>query len=882
MQKTSLAALLGLAALSAGADIRLDCDFPLEQELKTGARYALTVTARGPATGNLMTGTCDFNVDMNGLTEKWQTITNVFRAKSPGGETYRERFQFKGYNLTGEVTCRDIRLIEVKPEWAKTADGVELGPGESIEGNTYRFGPAFDAPCRNDSRPLVANRASFNTDRWCFGGHREAVYRHELAGRKLTSARLAATCTYYDHGEAYIEASGDGSKWLTLAKIDHSASYEATVPAEIFPTKALWIRFRGGDNCYLQIRSYSLDAEITGSALSAFGAVTYREANTAAKPVIAIEPPVLHRDDYGALLPGAAEGFALWTASSGWKVPRFRALPTATAKGLGLRTAANEAEAVQLVVTPTAACSDLRVNPVGDLQARGGRTIKSSAIDILRVGYVTVEMPTDAVGCRGLWPDPLPPQDKTPLAVKAGENQPFWIRVKPPKDTPAGVYRGKLAVVATAENGAMKAMEVPFAVEVFGFTLPDRMTVETAFGLDPRVINQYQGLKSDADRRLVAEKYLDELAAHHLCVYNPTPYVNPRLWWRGLEQNPLTAEPIFEWEAWDRAMEEAISKRHITTFRININGLGWGNFEQHGDPSLNGFKGGTPEYEAMMSKYLKAIESHLREKGWLDMAFVYWYDEPNPEDYPFVMNGFETLKKYAPGLRRMLTEEPHKGLLNGPNLWCPTTQNLHSDDEDQARKLGDTFWWYVCTSPKAPYITEFTDHAGSEMRLWLWQTWAENITGVLIWATTWWNSTNAYPDPEKPQNPYEDAMCWSVLASDKPGTKRPWGNGDGRFLYPPLAAASGRPTAPILEGPVGCCRLEMLRDGIEDYEYFAMLRRLIAERKDLSPETRAEFETLLTVPRTISTSLTSFNIDPAPIEAHRLKLARAIEALSKK
>jgi hypothetical protein len=38
---------------------------------------------------------------------------------------------------------------------------------------------------------------------------------------------------------------------------------------------------------------------------------------------------------------------------------------------------------------------------------------------------------------------------------------------------------------------------------------------------------------------------------------------------------------------------------------------------------------------------------------------------------------------------------------------------------------------------------------------------------------------------------------------------------------------------------------------------------------------------LLTVPETVTASRTDFTTDPAPLDAHRIKLATAIEELSK-
>jgi hypothetical protein len=74
----------------------------------------------------------------------------------------------------------------------------------------------------------------------------------------------------------------------------------------------------------------------------------------------------------------------------------------------------------------------------------------------------------------------------------------------------------------------------------------------------------------------------------------------------------------------------------------------------------------------------------------------------------------------------------------------------------------------------------------------------------------------------------------------------------------------------------------MLRDGVEDYEYFAVLRRLLAARgTGLDPALRARCESLLQVPAAVAADLTHFTRDPAPLEVHRQALARAIEELSR-
>ena len=74
----------------------------------------------------------------------------------------------------------------------------------------------------------------------------------------------------------------------------------------------------------------------------------------------------------------------------------------------------------------------------------------------------------------------------------------------------------------------------------------------------------------------------------------------------------------------------------------------------------------------------------------------------------------------------------------------------------------------------------------------------------------------------------------------------------------------------------------MLRDGIEDYEYLAILSRLLKTKKDkLTSRQRKKYIALLEVPESITKDMTTFTKDPAPIEARRDRIARAIAKLNR-
>jgi len=588
----------------------------------------------------------------------------------------------------------------------------------------------------------------------------------------------------------------------------------------------------------------------------------------------------LYETAYGEVLPGSTGRVGLWWASSGWKISRTRPLPTQAGAAIRIQAAKNEAEAAQLVLRPDSAMRAF-IAEAKPLTGPKGATIPADRIDVLRVGYVPVTLPTDKVGAVAPWPDPLPPF-QGPIDLDAQKNQPLWVRVRVPKDTPAGVYKG--AIGLTAKD---YAAEVPLEVTVFDFTLPDRMTCTTAFGMSPGNVFRYHNLTDPDDKRAVFDKYLANYSAHHISPYNPAPLDAVNVTWPERQSedgafDPADFTPQMDWTAWDAAMERAIDHYHFNSFRFSIPGLGGGTFHSRSEPSLLGFSEDTPQYKAAFAAYCRLAEDHLREKGWLDEAYVYWFDEPDPKDYAFVMNGFRKLEEAAPGIGRMLTEQVEPKLVGGPNIWCPLTPAFDLDEAQERRAQGDRFWWYICTGPKAPYATLFIDHPGTELRVWLWQTWKRRISGTLIWQTNYWTSGPAYPDPDRPQNPYEDPMGWTSGYSTPDGAKRPWGNGDGRFVYPPEAAADAHPDAPVLDGPVDSLRWEMLRDGIEDYEYMAMLERLVEEHRDRLPERiRRAYEALLEVPDTITTDLTHFTVNPGPIEQHRQAVARVLEKLCK-
>ncbi|MCP4644886.1 MAG: DUF4091 domain-containing protein [bacterium] len=590
-------------------------------------------------------------------------------------------------------------------------------------------------------------------------------------------------------------------------------------------------------------------------------------------------PCVLFDTSYGEVL-FQRDGISVWWASSGWKVDRARPVPTRKGKAVEIQAARNEAEAAQFVLHSTKALTISRIKP-SDLVSPEGARIGADRIDVRRVGYVNITSPTDRTSAVAHWPDPLFPLDG-PVALTPDVNQPFWVLVDVPRDAAAGVYEGSIGVSGTGVD-----LSVPLRVVVYDFELPDTMTCTTAFGISPDRVFEYHNVTEIAQKRELLEKYWASFAAHHISPYYPCPLDKWTLTWEKrdasneegysaedaalLKEHAIT--PVFDWSAWDKELERVMDKFGFNTFRVRPQGL-------RGDPaSIAGFPEGTREYTLAMKAYLGEMNRHFKEKGWTEEAYAYWTDEPTPPEYPSVMEGFQKLKDYAPDMIRMLTEEAKPELVGGPNLWCPLPRTYEHTFAEERRAAGDRFWWYVCTGPKAPYLGLFTDHPATDLRVWLWQTWKYGFEGVLIWETTYWHSRTAYPDSL--QDPLADPMTWKSGYGLKPGMKGPFGNGDGRFLYPPAGATGKQPHA-VMDAPIECIRWEILRDALEDFEYLAILERLVGAREDdLSWRAKRRARRLLEVPESITSDMTTYTKDPAPIEKQRDRVARAIEKLSK-
>jgi len=540
-------------------------------------------------------------------------------------------------------------------------------------------------------------------------------------------------------------------------------------------------------------------------------------------------------------------------------VPKPAEPPTPPIK---IAAARNEYEPFQLVFRPKRTGGELKVVEVTDFKDSAGNVIPAKNVEINVVEYVNVEKPTDALGHVGLYPDPLPPWHGYPahegltaerpgLLLEPGQNQPIWFTVYVPPKTPAGLYRGGINMTIDQT----RLQEFPVELEVYDFTLPKETHTETAYGVHLNA--DYHGLKSEEDREKTFDLYMQNCAKHRISPYSPMEFhpIKCRV-------NPTAPNPEdriqLDFSDFDKAAHKYLDEFAFTAF----------NFAS----IVSGFdvspRWSTPEEKELKTQVIRKVCEHLAEKGWLNKAYDYWIDEPPREKYGEVLESMMFLKEADQRLRRLLTfchdKAPLPFFYGGVDLWVPVLSLFEPERAKQRQGVGEWVWWYVCCGPHHPYPNNFIDHPAINHRIRFWMIQKYGTNGSLYWSVTYWA-----------QNPWKTAMSYSPEG----GT---WGNGDGRLLYPP---AKEKPETPMVCPPINSIRFEMLREGLEDREYFWLLSQAIEALKKKGgaslADAIAEGEKAIGIVDTLVRSLTDYEKDPQKLYAARTQIARTIVKLEK-
>lgn len=462
----------------------------------------------------------------------------------------------------------------------------------------------------------------------------------------------------------------------------------------------------------------------------------------------------------------------------------------------------DEVESVQLLITPEKNITRYEFE-LESLKTENGDEIGEKNIEVFTQWYVNVEKSYNTAAGYGYYPDALVPMSALKKEglnyIEAGMNQGIWINVTIPKDAAAGFYTGtgKLELDGVS-------YDIPVELTVYDATMPEEVHPRSCFLIWYDYMEKGEGRNDEA----MAKAYFDLLVEKRCMPMYPHPAIQS------------DRDRFVQW-----AVDNVMDNPKISAYAI-----------PYGVETTEDGKRIVSREDVMNSLTKMAMKTLLlRENGDTDANLfekAYYYlggiiDEPTGEaldrvkicdqiiseckfavaneyfkDYPDLYNSLA-------GLAHVVTTAYNEDLLGsdtegGVQAWCPQFQHWHTQeqrDQYMARKttpdrlMGEETWWYGCNNPKVPFPTYHLDDDLISSRVLSWMQYDYDCDGNLYWCV----------------NVSKDDMWEKAYAIESAG--------EGNLTYP---AAKFKQKAPL-----STLRLESIREGQEDYEYFWMIEDMI-------------------------------------------------------
>lgn len=435
-------------------------------------------------------------------------------------------------------------------------------------------------------------------------------------------------------------------------------------------------------------------------------------------------------------------------------------------------------------------------------------------------------------------PDAIPPvTDGQTFTLAADTSQGFVLQAETQADTPAGEYTAELEVFGPQGEQIKKATVF---LHVWDFVLSDDSACRTAMWIEAARL-------PNGGNEETYKLYYDYLLDNRVNAYD-LPYA-------------LGDEHVDEY-----LNDARVNSFNILGFKVNL---------ESGYTETNLKKRMSDAYEKLSSN-----------DDWFEKGYFYLVDEPNPSEIQklgWIATYGEWLEECYPGYRQMSpfftdqwynnerTQDWIEYLRPYINIWVPKTlayttlreygsiagaQCLYQEGQegaldaafgsyperiaDMVENDGAEAWWYVTSQPTDPYITLNTTEPGVAYRVLFWQQKMNGVSGFLYWSVNYWEGDG-----------------WNNREAEWTAGQYTYGN--GQLVYPGAKVGQA--------GPVGSLRLEAVRDGIEDYQMFAMIEQKIGA------DAAEEFI------RRTTTHVAVWNADNDHFASERVMLGNRLEAL---
>lgn len=431
---------------------------------------------------------------------------------------------------------------------------------------------------------------------------------------------------------------------------------------------------------------------------------------------------------------------------------------------------------------------------VSDLVSESG-TISSSNIQLRFPSYVKGDK--KALECGSyesrtttLIADALSEEPVTTLSIQ--DPVKIWVTVNTPADATPGIYTGTI----TVKSGEEATLTLNLELNVVNHKLPD--VADWKFHLDLwQFPFQLTTLCNANGENIVpfSNEYFTMMKPFYRMLADAgqkaiTTYIKDGAFNGGQTMVKWSKDASGEW-AFDYTDFDAFVAKMMEwgiTEQINCFSLvGWntsvGYTDATGEKLSLELTIGTDEFNNVWSAFLTSFKSHLVAKGWFDKAVLYM-DEINDDQMKSVV---ALVKENDANWKIGLSGAGRNGSEIESALYDYSTILGY---ERQSTNAVSTF--YTSCSQQFPnnYVTAETNPA--EMTWMAWHALAKGFNGYLRWAYDYWTQTDA--------------------ASAQDGSNAA---GDFCMIY--------RSDNTLAAKPISSIRLELLREGIQDYEKVRIL-----------------------------------------------------------
>ncbi len=462
----------------------------------------------------------------------------------------------------------------------------------------------------------------------------------------------------------------------------------------------------------------------------------------------------------------------------------------------------DDVESVQLLITPEKNISsyDFTVN---DLKNESGDIFSKDNMEVFSQWYVNVEGSYNT-GSYGYYPDALIPMETAKKEVlnhiSANMNQGIWINANIPADAKPGLYTGSGELKLDG-----KTYQIPMELTVYDAVMPEQVHPKSCFLIWFHLLPEAEGNASLP----VVQSYYDLLVEKRCMPMYPAPEITSdvdrfvQYCVDSVVNNPKISAYAIPYEFYTnedgkRMLSEDSVMKYLEKMAVKNVEL-----RKSGDTATNLFAKAYYYLGSIIDEPTGEMLQRVKACDLIISQCKFAVADQYLKEYPDLYDALT-------GLSHVVTTAYNKDLLGtdtqgGVQTWCPQFQHWHTQEQRQNyydrqnttdRLMGEGAWWYGCNNPQAPFPTYHLDDDLISSRVLSWMQYDYGSEGNLYWCIN-------YPREDMWENAY-------VIGGSA---------GEGNLTYPGAKFH--------LKHPLSTLRLESIREGVEDYEYFWMIEQAI-------------------------------------------------------